>query len=67
MIAVTFVACGTDARRERPGTEPILEVAASPATSRRGIGDTSGYVGVLAPRSSAEVVAPFTSTVVEVR
>ncbi len=66
LIAVVLVACSTEPGRERSGDEPILEPVASPSTrSPRHPGASGGHVGVLMPRSSAEVVAPFTSTVAE--
>jgi RND family efflux transporter MFP subunit len=67
LVAVTLVACSTDARYDSTGVEPTLEPVASPTTAtKRGNADFAGYIGVLTPRSSAEVVAPFTTTVTEI-
>lgn len=68
VIAAVLVACGSRTQQSTSGGDPALEpVAASVATaSQHGSEDVAGYVGVLTPRNSAEVVAPFTSTVAEV-
>lgn len=67
VVVATCVACGGRAQQPPPGTEPSLEPISSPAaTSAPSSGeDVVGYVGVLTPRTAAEVVAPFTSSVAE--
>ncbi len=68
VVVVALVACGSRTQQPPNGAEPTLEPASSPAATSapRGADEVAGYVGVLTPRSSAEVVAPFTSTVAEV-
>lgn len=68
LVAAALVACGGRPQQAPTGTDPTLEPIASPAgtAEQRGTDAVAGYVGVLTPRSSAEVLAPFTSTVLEV-
>ena len=67
-IAVVLVACGSRAQEPVPGSDPALEPLSSPVTAvaQHGDGDVDGYVGVLTPRNSADVVAPFTSAIAEI-
>ena len=79
VVAAALVACGSRTQQPAPGGEPPPEprgggpaprgpppLAAAPAPGAPRSGDeASGFVGVLTPRSSAEVVSPFTSTVAE--
>ena len=66
VLATALVACGSRTQQPPPATDPSPEPITSPAAAgQRGAGEVAGYVGVLTPRSSADVIAPFTSTVVE--
>jgi len=66
-LVLAVAACRHDAARDEPAAEPLAEPLAQQAGDQddHAQADKPGYVGVLAPRESAEVVAPFTSKVAE--
>jgi len=65
-VIVFVTACGNRSPEPSPSTDPILEPLAMLASSspERSTRSAPGFIGVLAPRSSADIVAPFTSRIV---
>lgn len=66
LLAIMLFGCGTDARHAPTAGEPALDPLDSPAPSTKPrASDVDGYIGVLTPRSSTEVVAPFTTVITD--
>lgn len=66
LLAIMQFGCGTDARHDSTAGERTLEPVHSPAPSTTKTSpDVDGYIGVLTPRSSADVLAPFTTVITE--
>jgi RND family efflux transporter MFP subunit len=64
-LLLLVVACGNRSVERSPNEDPILEPLAAQARSAAERSTSSGFVGVLAPRNSADIVAPFTSNIHE--